>query len=202
MNFPDQEGLPGNTYLCALCRKKEWAFDLARSLFVFDGPVREAIHLMKYHGHFSVGIWLGSQMTEALNDTLKNTHTSDIFDGNRNENAMIIPVPLSSKRLRDREFNHAFLLAKSVGKAFNLLINPVALERIRDSKPQVGLTTQERWPNVRGVFKIKNPNMVKEKKIILFDDVLTTGATVNECARVLKKAGANRVVVLTLARTL
>ena len=180
--------------LCVACRQNKWIFDKARAGFIFDGPVREAIHMMKYQGHFGLGAWLGRKMTEVLQDGIHN-------DPNE-EGAMILPVPLSSDRFREREFNHAFALAKSLGRSWNIPVCPSLLERKPGSKPQVGLTPKERWSNVRGAFKIKDPGLVLKKEIILVDDVFTTGATANECTRELKKAGAIHVRVWTVARTL
>jgi ComF family protein len=189
----DQSGLEG-PYLCSICRQREWAFDMARAGFVFDGPVRDAGHMLKYHGHFRIGAWLGKKMSERLRST---------FYHKENEEAvLIVPVPLSPDRLKDREFNHSFTLAEPISRAFGFPINTSILQRRSGLRPQVGLTPKERWSNVRGAFSIKGSELIKGKRIILVDDVLTTGATSNECARVLKKSGAAKVEVLVLARTL
>jgi predicted amidophosphoribosyltransferase len=138
--------------LCAACRQGKWIFDQARAGFIFDGTVREAIHMMKYQGHFGLGSWLGRKMTEALQDTIHNDPDEGV--------ALIIPVPLSSERFREREFNHAFAIAKSLSRLWNIPVCPSVLERKPGSKPQVGLTPRERWSNVRGAFKVKNPGLV------------------------------------------
>lgn len=189
----DQAGFE-SPFLCSICRKKEWAFEIARAGFVFDGPVRDAIHLLKYQGHFSIGAWLGQKMGEILKHVFHNRENK--------EEAFIVPVPLSPDRWRDREFNHSLALAVPVSKSFGFPISTSVLQRTDGAAPQVGLTPKERWSNVRGTFRVKGLKSVIGKKIILVDDVLTTGATSNECARVLKKAGAIHVEVWTLARTL
>jgi ComF family protein len=186
--------LPEGPYFCSICRQKEWAFDMARAGFVFDGPVRDAGHMLKYRGHFGIGAWLGKKMGEALKSALNHKDSE--------EEALILPVPLSPDRLKDREFNHSLALAGSISREFGLPVNSSILRRKKGSRAQVGLTPKERWLNVRGVFNIKGPGFIKGRRIVLVDDVLTTGATSNECARVLKKAGAARVEVLTLARTI
>jgi len=112
----------------------------------------------------------------------------------------LIPVPLHPKRLRERGFNQALLLSKTMKGIPPKKIKPGILKRVRHTPPQVRLNPVERRRNVRGAFALKDPEGVRGKSILLVDDVFTTGATVNECARVLKKAGAGRVSVVTLAR--
>jgi len=112
-----------------------------------------------------------------------------------------MPVPLHKKRLRLRGFNQALLLAHGVSLRFRIPLNYDNLVRTRYTRPQVELSGRERAENVRGAFDLIRSAEVCEKKILLIDDVFTTGATMNECAKVLKDAGARSVTVLTLART-
>lgn len=112
---------------------------------------------------------------------------------------VIIPVPLHIKRLRERGFNQSLLLARAVGRKNNIPVNPFGLKRIRWTEPQVNLSGKERKINVKGAFEFHGD--VKGKTVLLIDDVYTTGATVAECSKVLKKGGAKGVCVLTLART-
>ena len=110
---------------------------------------------------------------------------------------LLIPVPLHPKRLKHRGFNQALLLAQAFPEA------PLAREavvRMRHTQPQVGLNPKERQDNVKGAFAVPDPALVKGKNVLLIDDLFTTGSTVKECARVLRKAGARRVEVLTVAR--
>lgn len=189
----DREG-SGFTYICGICRQREWHYDLARSVYIFDGPVKAAIHLMKYQGHFLMGRWLGNKMTQIIAE-------GDYYkEKDKTTECMIIPVPLSPERLRQREFNQSDVLACSVGRALDLPVYSGLLERLNGDRPQVGLTTKERWSNVRGRFLVSSPERVINKRIILVDDVMTTGATVNECSRTLKQKGASAVDVWTLAR--
>jgi len=114
---------------------------------------------------------------------------------------LIIPVPLHPKRLRWRGFNQSLLLARQVSHLYQLPIDPFVLYRNRETPPQTQLTEEERRKNVRGAFAIASSEALKEKNVLLVDDVYTSGATVNECSRVLVRGGAREVHVLTLART-
>jgi ComF family protein len=114
----------------------------------------------------------------------------------------IIPVPLHPKRLRQRGFNQASLLARRLGSAVKISVDYASLKQSRWTEPQTGLSRRQRAANVRGAFHLKTPEKVRGKGILLLDDVLTTGETVNQCVRVLKRdGGAREVVVLTVART-
>ena len=111
----------------------------------------------------------------------------------------IIPIPLYKDRLRQREFNQSALLAKYTAKktGTSLLVN--CLVKVNDTQPQVGLSSKERRQNVKNAFGVEQQELIKGKNILLMDDVITTGATVRECSRVLKKAGAKDIYVLALA---
>jgi competence protein ComFC len=113
---------------------------------------------------------------------------------------MIIPVPLHPRRLRWRGFNQSVLLARQIGRAYNVPLDCFALYRKMDTPPQTQLPEEERRKNMRGAFALSGKTAVKGKCLLLVDDVYTSGATVNECSRVLKQGGARAVFVLTLAR--
>jgi ComF family protein len=113
---------------------------------------------------------------------------------------LIIPVPLHPKRLRWRGFNQSVLLARQVSRAYALPIDAFILIRDKETLPQTQLSEEERRKNVRGAFSVRAGGALKAKTILLVDDVYTSGATVNECSRVLTRAGARKVHVLTLAR--
>ena len=110
---------------------------------------------------------------------------------------LIVPVPLHPKRLKHRGFNQALLLAQAFPQA---ALAREAVVRTRHTPPQVGLNPKERRVNVKGAFAVPDPALVKGKSVLLIDDLFTTGSTVKECARVLLKAGARQVEVLTVAR--
>jgi ComF family protein len=115
---------------------------------------------------------------------------------------VVMPVPLHPQRLRQRGFNQALLLAHGMSIRFGITLDPNNLIRVRPTRPQVELSGQERIKNVAGAFGIRSPEIILNKHVLLIDDVYTTGATMNECAGVLKKAGADQVTVCTLARAL
>ncbi len=113
---------------------------------------------------------------------------------------VIIPVPLHSTRLREREYNQSLLLAHRMSTYLDIPLNYSILRRIRETPPQTSLTKHARLQNLRRSFAVKTPQLLKGKSILLVDDVYTTGTTVNECAKVLRKAEAKHVYVVTLAR--
>ena len=114
----------------------------------------------------------------------------------------IVPVPLHYRRLRQRGFNQASLLARRLGSLLQLPVDYSNLKRTRLTEPQIGLSRKQRAENVKGAFSLKAPEKFNDKGVLLVDDVLTTGETVDQCVKVLKKnGGAREVVVLTVART-
>lgn len=112
----------------------------------------------------------------------------------------VVPVPLHRDRLRWRGFNQAALLARALARARGLPLLPRALQRARNTAPQVGLGDEARRRNMRGAFRVRQPAAVSDRSVLLVDDVFTTGTTADECARVLLRAGARRVDVMVLAR--
>jgi ComF family protein len=113
---------------------------------------------------------------------------------------MVMPVPLHIKRLRQRGFNQSLLLAHRMSVRYEMQLSYDNLIRVRPTRPQVELRGDERIKNVEGAFALRRPDQVRGKRIILVDDVFTTGATMNECASVLKNAEASQVTAFTLAR--
>lgn len=166
--------------LCGPCRKGEHTFDLARSAVLFTDTFREIIHHLKYSDRVSLGGPLGEILKDCLD---REPFTGEI----------IIPVPLHRKRERERGFNQAELIAARLGR-------PVAsrlLRRRKNTPSQTGLTRNERKRNLASAFEVRGK---VEGAVIVVDDVYTTGSTMNEIARTLKLAGAERVEVLTVAR--
>ncbi len=115
---------------------------------------------------------------------------------------ILIPVPLHPRRLRERGFNQSLLLARVISRLKKIPLACHLLERVRYTPPQTQLSGSEREKNVRGAFCLRSNHFLAEKTVLLIDDVFTSGATVNECTRVLKEAGAREVQVLTLARAI
>jgi ComF family protein len=174
-------------HLCGSCVKDPPHFDQALAAGLFEGPLREAVHLYKYRPARSLGRPLAAWMTAQVR----------MISGLD----QVMPVPLHRRRLRQRGFNQALLLANGVADVFGLRLVYDNLHRVRNTRPQVELSGEERARNVRNAFRLDRPAEVEGKRILLVDDVFTSGATMNECARVLKEEGAENVIVFTLART-
>lgn len=185
-------GIPFNApsngvHPCGECIKSPPPFETARSGFAYSGTVLDAIHLLKYNGRTTLSLPLGKFAANAVESAL----TVDL----------VVPVPLHIKRLRQRGYNHSLLFARHVAQRLSVPVDTTALKRTRPTVPQVELSASLRQTNVAGAFEVVKPDTVRDRRVLLVDDVLTTGATVRECARVLRKAGAS-VHVLTLARTI
>jgi len=175
-------------HLCGDCLKPSWAFDKARSLFSYEEVIAGLIHNLKYSEvmtGFNTFRWLSKQ--SALLDDLT------IPD-------VILPVPLHIKRLRQRGFNQALLLAKSLFSDDKKKIRHDLLARQVDTPSQTGLSGIERRKNLRNAFVIKNPSSLNGKNVLIFDDVFTTGSTIHECTKALKLVGVDRVEALTICR--
>jgi ComF family protein len=181
---------------CGLCRRIEPAFARAAAYGSYESGLRELVHLLKYGGIRPAAEVLGRMLAEAI----------ATLELNPADSAVLIPVPLHRTKLRQRGFNQAELIARAAMK-----INPWrerlrlcagVLERKRETASQIGLTSHQRRANLRGAFGVVQPEAVKGREVLVVDDVYTTGATVSECARVLRRAGAAKVWVATVARTL
>lgn len=187
------EGVPR----CGLCRRIEPPFVRAVAYGSYEGGLRELIHLLKYASVRPAANVLGRMLAEAVEELVPDF---------RSESITVVPVPLHRSRIRQREFNQAETIARV---ALRLMVAPErltlsagALERKRETLSQTGLTSHQRRENVRGAFAVAHPEAVKGHEVLVVDDVYTTGATVSECARVLRRAGATKVWVATVARTL
>lgn len=185
-------GLPhtgGTDHPCGICLTKPYSFSLARAAVLYHPPVAPLISALKFKG----------QMT-CLTSLARLAVTSPGFR-ELSKPDLILPVPLHAKRLRQRGFNQSLVLARCCFPGNKGIIDPAALIKIRPTVPQTQLSGTDRRRNVSGSFSVKQPHKVKNKKILLIDDVFTTGSTVNECARTLRRAGAKQVEIFTLART-
>ena len=160
---------------------------MARALGHYEGPLQEAIHHWKYEGKIGLSPIFGEWMAERL----AYYWDPKCFD-------LILPVPLHKQRLRERGFNQAFLLVRELSRRTGIPYRMNVLQKKRPILPQVQLSGAEREKGVRKSFDILNGEEMEGKTILLVDDVYTTGATVNECSKVLLGGGAARIDVFTL----
>ena len=177
-------------HVCENCLRKRPSYEVARAPYLYEGVLMTAIHKFKYGAKSFLANSLGLLLAEFAESWVKES-----------ENLLTIPVPLHPKRLRERGFNQSLLLARHVTIQLDTELDFLSLRRVRYTSPQTGLKKEERLKNVRGAFQLVNPKTVKKKNILLVDDVATTGNTLNECARVLKRSGCKKVLCLVLART-
>ncbi|MCU1336927.1 MAG: phosphoribosyltransferase [Bryobacterales bacterium] len=171
---------------CMLCRLGLQGFDAVYSYGSYEGTLRQLVHLFKYGGVRPLAGPFGRLLVHALP-----RETS--FD-------VIVPMPLHWFKQWQRGFNQADLLAREIGKKWHVPVRNV-IRRRRATSPQAGLTNAKRRANVRGAFRVRPGRPLQGMRVLLVDDVVTTGATASACARVLKRAGAAHVSLLALART-
>jgi ComF family protein len=159
--------------------------------------LRDLIHLLKYQNVRPAAAVLGRMLAEALTGLDAILPAGEIT---------VVPVPLHARKRAQRGFNQSELIARAALKQLNrperFQISVSALIRRRETESQIGLTRHQRRENLRGAFKVADPTQILKRNVLLVDDVFTTGTTVSECATVLRRAGANRVYVATVARTL
>jgi ComF family protein len=184
--------LPSGGAYCPDCRgkkPKEFKCSFIKSAFVFNPQIRSVVHSFKYESKpylaDRIGVWLSASV-EKYPQLKEYTH--------------VLAVPLSRKKEQKRGFNQSKLLAEFLSNKTGMVLLENTIERTKDTKSQVTLSRKERIENMQNAFRVLMPEKVKNKKILLIDDVATTGSTLEECAIVLKKAGAQSVAALTLAR--
>ncbi len=185
--FGAATGDPDQT-LCVPCAAERPAYDYARSAAMYAGALRDALHAFKFSGKRA----LARPLAELLLEQCAGALPAGI--------AAVVPVPLSPDRERERGFNQARLLAERVARHLGARLEPRWLARTRATRPQSDLSAAERRLNVRDAFRASPA--VARRHVLVVDDILTTGATVEECARALRAAGAGRIGVLTVARVL
>jgi competence protein ComFC len=172
---------------CATCRITLSALTGLRSVGFFEGPLQKAVHHLKYKRDII--------LADTLAQMFYQVWQTGIVPGD-----LVIPIPLSAKRLRERGYNQAGLLARGFAELARLPYAPAGAARMRHTASQVGLSAAKRRENVAGAFKA-DPRRVRGRSIILVDDVCTTGATLEACAEALRAAGAAQVWGFTLSRT-
>ncbi len=185
------EGAASDEVECVSCRLQKRHFEAARAFTAYAGPASSVIKSYKFKGDYFLGPrFLRGMLAQGW-----------LPDGIGAPDA-VMPVPLHPRRRRERGYDQALLLARVLARRFGCRLARGALVRTRYTSQQSLLPVTQRWDNVRGAFAVTRPALVEGKRLLLVDDVLTTGMTAEECAKALKKAGATRVEVLALARTL
>lgn len=183
------EGIGSATHRCGKCLLSPPPYERARAVGLYEGALREVIHAMKYRPVFG--------LVRPLADLLSGQFA--LHWGGRMPDALV-PVPLHRLRLRQREFDQALALANVLGQEIGIPVWSQTLIRHTHTRSQIGLSATERRRNIRGAFRVQPDQCCEGRSLLLIDDVYTTGATAQECARTLQRAGAARVDVYTVAR--
>jgi len=179
------------THPCGACVTHRKYFTIARALGAFEGSLQEAIHRWKYEGKTYLTPFFADWMAEGLN---RHWEPGSLD--------LLIPVPLHTRRLRERGFNQSLLLVRELSRRTGIPYRKSILQKKKSTIPQVNLSGVEREKELRGTFHVIGKEELSGLSVLLIDDVYTTGATVNECSKVLLRGGAKRVDVLTLAHVL
>lgn len=188
------KGGVGEDHLCGRCIEAPPPFHMARAAFVYDRSLVDVIHCFKYKGKTQLARPLGVLLFEAFERYWDRAPVD-----------VVLPVPLHRRRLRERGFNQALLLVRRWPLRPGMPKVPVdtdVLRRARATAPQAGLGRRGRAANIAGAFALRHPERIAGRHVLLVDDVITTGATAGECARLLLDNGAARVDVLALARVI
>ena len=183
------EGAIDRAFTCPNCHDRRFRFGAAVATYRSRGLVRDLIHAFKYNGRFELRRPLAAWLAQGLRDVRLSEPGIDA----------LVPVPLHPRRKRERGFNQAQVLAEHISDAASLTVEPL-LRRIRYTTTQTNFDRRERIENLRGAFDLAKGAVVRERNLVLVDDVFTTGSTADECALVLRQAGAASVRVLTIAR--
>jgi ComF family protein len=182
---------------CGLCRRLEPPFAKAAAYGSYESGLRDLIHMLKYQQVRPAANVLGRMLAEVI---------AGLEPCWGNAHLLVVPVPLFAAKLRRRGFNQAELIARAALKLSpsrdRYMLCVAGLERTRDTQSQIGLSRHQRRENLRGAFRVPDREKISGREVLLVDDVFTTGTTASECARVLRRAGAPRVWVATVARTL
>ena len=161
---------------------------ISHYIFEKDKELQHIIHALKYDKKFHIGIFLGKSLGEYFKSQFQSWNIS-----------MIVPIPLHHLKKAERGFNQSYYIAKGISSQTSIAIKSNVMKRMRFTQSQTTMTLKEREENVEGAFKVRKTENIKGKNILLVDDVMTTGATINECGKVLLDAGANRIYAATVA---
>jgi ComF family protein len=183
---------------CTMCRLAPPEFERAAAFATYDNEMREMLHLLKFGGMRTLAEHVLGERLAAVILKLRAAAGDDL---------VVVPVPLFAARERERGFNQAKLLAdaavkrlRKVDPACRLNVNCTALKRVRQTREMYSLNPSQRRRNLRGAFRVTDAAAIRAREVLLIDDIMTTGATARECARVLLRAGATKVWVATVAK--
>lgn len=181
-------GINENSNVCYECKGREYSFDKNFAIFYYEDDVRTKINLLKQSRIKSIGEMFAYFVADKYEELIKE------FDID-----MIIPVPIGKEREKVRKFNQSEILCKEL--EVTAKVRNDILIRFKDTPHQTGLSRENRKTNLLGAFKVVDKKIIRNKNVLIVDDIYTTGSTISECASTLKKAGASKVFSLTLART-
>ena len=182
--LPLADDLNGSLF-CGRCLKKKPYFDESLSLFSFESEIIRLVHQLKFHDNLAAARLFGNLIAEFM---VKKSDKPDC----------LLPVPLYKKRLRQRGFNQSIEISRALGKAWDIPMENNGVKRLRETQSQTGLDAKQRRRNIRNAFEIVDS--INYEHVAIVDDVVTTGSTVNELARILKRKGVKRVSVYSIAR--
>jgi ComF family protein len=182
-----REEAPPESMLCPACQQREYGFDRARSYALYKGGLVRAIVLLKFEQMEPLGRWFAARLAEVFR---RQGLMADV----------VVPVPLHRQREKERGYNQADLIARPLARKLGLPYRAVLLMRTKPRPDKHILSLEERWDSVRGAFATRPGAQVDNLRVLLVDDVMTTGATLDACAKALRGAGAKSVIGLTVAR--
>lgn len=182
-------GSAESAFVCGYCRRRRPAFDRARSAARFSGVVREMLHEFKYRD----ALWLAGDLADLLQGALTAQFDCRSVD-------VVVPVPLFSTRFRERSYNQSLVLARELARRIGRRVDGRSLKRMRHTETQTHYNASQRKNNMAGAFSVVRPEWIRGRTVLVVDDVMTTGATLSECSRELKRAGALRVFAVSVAR--
>ncbi len=186
--------------ICRVCQKFPPQFDRGFSVCLYEGVLKECLHKFKYQGKTALKKTFGRMVSSFINENILKTLPDISEEGKKNLFDCIIPVPLHITRMRERGFNQSELLAIEVCKSLDISLKTNILKRKRFTKSQILLTKKQRRKNVRDAFIARTDKTIKS--VILLDDIMTTGSTLDECSRTLRQAGIEFICAVVVARTL
>ena len=182
---------------CGLCQRVDLPFEKAAAYGSYEAELRGLVHLLKYQQVRPAASVLGHMLAEVISSMEPSFGSGKV---------LVVPVPLHRAKWRQRGFNQTDLITQAALKSLphkeRFVLQPSLLKRTRETRSQTGLTRHQRRENMRGAFSVTKLEQIADREILLVDDVMTTGTTISECARVLRRAGAVKIWAVTVARTL